>query len=760
MILENQKQSNVLSVGDANKSIGMSLDLDSAQMLMQMLSKNLYSDDIGSTIRETASNALDSHRRAGVKIPIIVSLKESSSYNYEFTVEDFGTGLDDDDVHNIISKYGKSTKRETVNELGMWGLGFKSPLAYSSSFYFICRKNGVERKYMMYEGEDVNTIDLLYEEPTTEANGVKIIVPVKYSDRYTFMDKIKEQLAYFEDVYFESPGISNDFIIFRSEYFQFSELSNDSNLHICLDNVYYPIDFSKLGIDVIDFPVALRFNLTDGIYPTPNRESIRYTQEAKEIILDKISKVADFFVTKYNENLKIGDDIVSMINYLEDQGKYVNFESINKKYNINSISERSTIKCEIPKLSNLKVLNFVEFYKKSKPYILRPFNVQFYFRNGSFRNYNKGGYSHYWNIKNIISNKTEVISYCGKLSGIKKEYIKQQNRNVFLVKRSNPMKLGVPEKYDIDTYYHLLSLKNYPKNQWRDVIKDYQTVVDMISVNFINIDDITIPQSFIDSLKSKNTKHKTSLNTRRASKLNGEMSCKIAEQLLRWNEGRNCKFVSAIYKVEDFNKYKGLTIYSSHEDQLKLDAIYGIVYNMNVRILSFSEKDVKLLKEENIHNMLHINDFVKGKNKLFKKIATSGIINNFIKMWKPVFDKSYIIKHSSQNLAIKLDKLTDYRNRNTNTKLFNSGGTNKSLKLLDEMIEKANDKKLFDMSIYPEFCEISELLTNKLFFLKAFFSKSGYYNDGDDIQKILEMVLKYNKFRLNLKNYNVKTINN
>jgi hypothetical protein len=44
----------------------MSLDLDSAQMLMQMLSKNLYSDGIGSTIRETASNALDSHRRAGV----------------------------------------------------------------------------------------------------------------------------------------------------------------------------------------------------------------------------------------------------------------------------------------------------------------------------------------------------------------------------------------------------------------------------------------------------------------------------------------------------------------------------------------------------------------------------------------------------------------------------------------------------------------------------------------------------------------------
>jgi len=122
MILEKQKQSNVLSGGVSQESIGMSLDLDSAQMLMQMLSKNLYSDGIGSSIRECCSNALDSHRRAGVKEPIVVAFKEADNYNYEFSVEDFGIGLDDEDVKNIISKYGKSTKRDSVTELGMFGL--------------------------------------------------------------------------------------------------------------------------------------------------------------------------------------------------------------------------------------------------------------------------------------------------------------------------------------------------------------------------------------------------------------------------------------------------------------------------------------------------------------------------------------------------------------------------------------------------------------------------------------------------------------
>ena len=44
MILEKQTEANILQDGQSQDSIGMSLDLDSAQVLMQMLSKNLYSD--------------------------------------------------------------------------------------------------------------------------------------------------------------------------------------------------------------------------------------------------------------------------------------------------------------------------------------------------------------------------------------------------------------------------------------------------------------------------------------------------------------------------------------------------------------------------------------------------------------------------------------------------------------------------------------------------------------------------------------------
>jgi HSP90 family molecular chaperone len=121
MIANKQTEISILEKGNQEDIIEMSLDQDSSRVLMNMLSKNLYSDPIGSLIRETCSNALDSHRRINQTAPIIVSLGVNENNSYEFSVEDTGSGLDENDVKNIISKYGKSTKRLSNNELGMFG---------------------------------------------------------------------------------------------------------------------------------------------------------------------------------------------------------------------------------------------------------------------------------------------------------------------------------------------------------------------------------------------------------------------------------------------------------------------------------------------------------------------------------------------------------------------------------------------------------------------------------------------------------------
>lgn len=758
MIVEKQTEATIIEHGQSQDSIGMSLDLDSAQILMQMLSKNLYSDDIGSTIRECASNALDSHRRAGVHMPIVVSLKPNENYSYDFTVEDFGIGLDDEDVRNIISKYGKSTKRDSATELGMMGLGFKAPLAYSSSFYFVCRKNGVERKYMMYEGEDTNTIDLLYEQETAEGNGVKIIIPVKSGDYYTFCKKIKEQLCYFEDVYFDVPNdtsITNGFVIARHEHFQFSELCSDSNMHVCLDNVYYPLDFSKIGIDSIRLPIGLRFSLTDGIFPTPNRESLRYTKEAKEIILAKLSSVADYFVDKYNQGIDSGSDLGSMITHLEGSGKMVSFN--NSTLNINALTKFAKISVKVPTLDGISLINFPSFYGSNKRYLLQSVAVKFYLNNKRMSDGSKGYYWN-WTLNDIMQDNVKVYIYEDKVPGIKKDYLRSLNtyqEKVFLVKPSKPMVLGHPAKFDMETYYHLLGLRNYPKSQWRDVIKEYQLIISMIHDKFIDLDSLVVPQTFIDSRKkTKSYVSVAGTPTARKPKLKGEVIGKRAEGLMKWSDGRNGKFVPVTYKLEDLHKSKHLKVYTHHDDYLKLDALFGLIDKQKIELVTFSQRELNLLKDVEIHNLISLEKFMEGTTAPFKRMATAYYIKKLQGEFHHAFERSQQIGFTSVDLRDKLDALKKYANDNFILPSY-SGGSTPAREFLESMLKVAEENKLFDMNIYPEAVEMREILS-KLPFLNTLCQQVGYYDKSHPIINVMTDLFKYYKHRVNLDHYNLK----
>ena len=761
MILEKQTESNVLVDGQSQESIGMSLDLDSAQILMQMLSKNLYSDGIGSTVRETVSNALDSHRKAGVDTPIIVSFKSSTDYNYEFCVEDFGIGLDADDVRNIISKYGKSTKRESNEFIGAMGLGWKSPLAYSSSFYFVCRKNGMERKYMMYEGEDTNTIDLLYEKETTEQNGVKIIIPVKYADRWQFIKKIKEQLCYFESVYFDVPeenSINNDFVISRHEHFQFSEMSTDSNLHICLDNVYYPLDFAKMGIERICFPVALRFSLSDGLCPTPAREELRYTQEAKQIILKKLTAVADYFVSKYNETIEESNDVKDVINYLEKSGYFLTMEN-GVKHNIDAFINFSIIKPLIPQITGIKLLDFPALYKTYKQFILQnSYKVKYSLRYKRMHDMDKH-YVYGFNIQNICNGEANVYSYEHKIAGIKKDYLratcKESDYN-FFVKAEKPMTLGISTKYDVKTYYHLLGLKNYPKNQWRQVITEYQHVLSLLSQNFINLDDFEIPQSFIDS-KKKVKVSVTGVGSTgvRKQKLKGEIIGKEAEDLQKWSDGRCCKFVSTTYKLENLESEKNLKIYTHHDDYLDLDALYGCISKQKIKLITFSQRELNIVKDSKIHNLISLQKFMEGKNKPFKRMATAYLIKKMIDKYRATFDRSIQVGYTCTNLKERLEKMSKYVYDNYTLPSY-SGGSAQAIAFLDSMLVVAEENNLFDPTIYSEVIELQEIF-EKLTFLNPFLQGVGYYKEENPLVHVLNDLFKYYKYKIDLKHYNIRT---
>lgn len=749
MILEKQKEALVQQEGESQDSIGMSLDLDSAHVLMQMLSKNLYSDDVGSTIRECASNALDSHRRAGVDQPIVVSLVMNKESNYEFSVEDFGIGLDADDVKNIISKYGKSTKRDSATELGMMGLGFKAPLAYTSSFYFVCRKNGMERKYMMYEGEDVNTIDLLYEAPTDQPNGVKVIVPVKYGDRYRFESKIKEQLAYFESVYFNVSGISNDFSIIRSEHFQFSPLASDRYMHICLDNVYYPMDFNKLGIDSIYLPVALRFSLSDGIFPTPNRESIRYTQEAKTIILDKLQKAANYFVEKYNETVADTDDLKKVIDHYTSNSRYLSMEK--RHWDINPLSKYATVSLTSPKLKGVNLIPMDRLVHVQE-YILNEYEAKFFVSKKVMRDAKR--YYQATSVRKLPD--TVYVYYSDRISGVKKDYLKsiQPYSGENLVIRKNSDFSLFPKKgrsYDYDNYYNLLKLENYPKAQWRVMIQEFQSIINSYVTKFVNLDEMEIPQDFIDARKRPKVGGTTSNNGvsgPRRIKLKGEMVCKKAAELERWVDGKSCKWVSTIYDMSKFHQNKFILVYGKQEDMEKMDSWFKPTRNMNVELAILSERELKLIEKIDLHNLIPFSKFMEGKTKPFQRIATACLIDKFYDEQRSVFNNSTILRSVSNDLYEKVDAMTKYRSQNFYVT---------SDQVRDAIIEQATETKSFDPTIYSD-CQVVMNVCNKLTFLNTMMSNTPSYNTKDRevmTQAIIDL-FKYHKHRIDWKNYRIR----
>ena len=761
MILEKQTQSLIHEVNGTQSTIGMSLDLDSAQVLMQMLSKNLYSDAIGSTIRECASNALDSHRRAGVDAPVIVKLSKTNNNSYEFSVEDFGTGLDADDVENIISKYGKSTKRNSTTELGMMGLGFKAPLAYASSFYFTTRKNGVERKYMMYEGEEVNSIDLLHETLTPHSNGVKVTIPVKWSDNYDFKTKIKEQLAYFESVYFDVEGMDNQFSIFRSEHYQKSELCPDHDLHVCLDNVYYPLDFDKLGIKRIDVRLGLKFSLTDGIFPTPNREALRYTQEAKQIILAKIATVANDFMTKYNDTIVDTDDVRTAIEYFSSSARYIKNHN-GDDMEVTEILKHATIPMRKPTLIGCTYFTAESLFKV-KDYMMREYEAKYEL--SSYRSRLSETRGSWDKEVNLSRNRqtAQLVIFTGVFGDRKRRYIKEiwKGKSVKFVKKVKDFTLFSKDKTwtrhtygtgtpDMSSYFDLLKLYNYPKTQWRAIITEFKSCVAKIVEEFADLDAIEIPEAWIAADKAKNYKPKPKASKDGNVKEKGDVNCKIAETPERYT-GSNAKFTPIILSGKTLHTRKSLTVYGKESDRLVLDYLFGMFKN-HVNLVIMSDREIKVLEMYNLHNFMSVETFLKGDNKPFRRIATARLIKKMMSVYDATFSAKPGMRDVLPDLMYDVDRLVKFK------KIYYIDYTvSKNCEAFD--IDKfAADNNKYDVEMYPMLLKVDKLVTKFPFIETIGYHMKTYPGTNvDPMISVLKDMCRYKKTHMAKGNYKFTT---
>jgi hypothetical protein len=157
----------------------------------KILIDKLYANKIQSITREIWSNALDAHVMAGcANRPFDVSFPHV--FDPTFRVRDYGISLTHEQVMTLYTTVFESTKEDTNTQVGKFGLGSKSPFAYTDTFTVSAVLNGEKRHYAAMIGSDgVPTINFMGSAPTDEENGVEVAFPVDKGDVAAFADAAK-----------------------------------------------------------------------------------------------------------------------------------------------------------------------------------------------------------------------------------------------------------------------------------------------------------------------------------------------------------------------------------------------------------------------------------------------------------------------------------------------------------------------------------------------------------------------------------------
>lgn len=157
------------------------IDTSGLAHIMNVLS-GLYAEPSAAVLREYCTNALDSHREAGNPDPIRVTLP--SPLNPMLTIQDHGVGLSEDDILAVYATYGASSKRDSNDQVGAFGLGAKSAFTLGGQFTVTGIKDG-RRTLAVFalNAEGAPTVSVQSRTSTDEPNGVTVHIAVNDTER-------------------------------------------------------------------------------------------------------------------------------------------------------------------------------------------------------------------------------------------------------------------------------------------------------------------------------------------------------------------------------------------------------------------------------------------------------------------------------------------------------------------------------------------------------------------------------------------------
>lgn len=279
--------------------------------MFNILSSGLYSDKIAAVLREISCNAMDAHIMGGIPDkPFQVKLP--TALDRSFHVKDWGPGLNDQEVRELYTTYGWSSKQNSDDVTGAFGLGSKSPFAYttqneqdSDGFTIVSSKDGFKRIYTCHIGEDgAPAISRLHEGPADAdwPHGVMVTFPVQTRDIAEFHQKAVEIYQWFRikpEVLGLNGQLATPQFDFQGTFFSMKRKDNgsDRGASVITGNVRYPINQNRLGnltqIEEALLTSSIHMHLPIGqVMMTPSREELQYTEQTKANLKQHLSAAA------------------------------------------------------------------------------------------------------------------------------------------------------------------------------------------------------------------------------------------------------------------------------------------------------------------------------------------------------------------------------------------------------------------------------------------------------------------------------------
>ncbi len=354
------------------------IDKASIRQTMEILQKSQYQFPTKSLIREITCNGIDSVRERDMALSILsgqttiedhfveddgrpetaASRFDPAYYDPKWLSDDplvhikyvEGKALDRDrlEIHdngvglggNRLAKYfslGWSTKRLNKKQLGKYGIGAKSPLSVMSYYTVESRYKGSLYRFNVYNanvesiipqwnmttGEENRFILFgnpdkpvkVYYELTDQKNGVIISVEAKKAHKPLYIDAVRSQLLYFDNVEMQviaANGLTSniDFkahIFYENDQIILSDNDYWSRPHMLINNVNYGfIQFAELELEDKMGNIGIKVD-PELISINPSRESVIWDDTTRAVVLDKFIRVVDTATALIQEELKDTD---------------------------------------------------------------------------------------------------------------------------------------------------------------------------------------------------------------------------------------------------------------------------------------------------------------------------------------------------------------------------------------------------------------------------------------------------------------------